>query len=491
MLRRDRQLRVQVNQLIDGGVFALGLWLAWVIRYYWTYFGPIGAEAIFGTKGVEIIFGTKEVASIFGSHGVDKIARFPEYFWLFLVVIPLTPVVLEWQGFYERLVFSLVKQMVWQLARTCTICAVGLILIDFMWRQYPAPARSVFVLFGFSSFGLMFLKEEMVRVAYKTKLGQAQYKRRIILVGALEDIRRLQIDIGKWKEDLEVVGEFDLNSRPMEELVASLHELSINAVVIAARHTFFDRVEKAIRACELEGIETWLLADFFDTQISETSLDHFYGRPVLVFRCGTENSWPRLIKQIVDFVGALAILVVSSPFMLAAAIAIKATSRGPVLFKQERAGLNGKPFVMYKFRSMVTNAEQLKQEVERLNEMSGPVFKVTHDPRVTKVGRLLRKFSLDEFPQLFNVLRFEMSLVGPRPLPLDEVRRFDEVSHRRRLSVRPGLTCIWQVSGRNDVKDFNDWVRMDLEYIDNWSLWLDTKILWRTIWVVLLGKGGR
>jgi len=250
-------------------------------------------------------------------------------------------------------------------------------------------------------------------------------------------------------------------------------------------------VEKAIRACELEGIEIWLLADFFETQISETSLDHFYGRRVLVFRCGTENSWPRLIKQIMDFVGALAIFAISSPFMLAAAIAIKLTSRGPVLFTQERAGLNGKPFVMYKFRSMVTNAEQLKQELARLNEMSGPVFKVTNDPRVTKVGRLLRKFSLDEFPQLFNVLRFEMSLVGPRPLPLDEVKRFDDVSHRRRLSVRPGLTCTWQVSGRNDVKDFNDWVRMDLEYIDNWSLWLDIKILWRTIWVVLLGKGGR
>jgi exopolysaccharide biosynthesis polyprenyl glycosylphosphotransferase len=481
MLRRDRQLRVQVNQLIDGGVFALGLWLAWVVRYYWTHFGPKAVEMILGSRGAEAIFGSKGV--------VDPIAPFGEYFWLFWVVIVMTPPVLEWQGFYERLVYSPVKQMAWQLAKACTICAMGLILINFLLRK--EVARAVVVLFGFCSFALMFLKEELVRAAYQTRLGQAQYKRRIILAGALEDIRRLQADIRKWKEDLEVVGEFDLNSRPVEELVVLLHELSINAVVIAARHTFFDRVEKAIRACELEGIETWLLADFFDTRISETSLDHFYGRPVLVFRCGTENSWPRLIKQIFDFVGALAIFVVFSLPMLMAAIAIKLTSRGPVLFKQERAGLNGKPFVMYKFRSMVTNAEQLKQELERLNEMSGPVFKVTHDPRVTKVGRLLRKFSLDEFPQLFNVLRFEMSLVGPRPLPLDEVKRFDDLSHRRRLSVRPGLTCIWQVSGRNDVKDFNDWVRMDLEYIDNWSLWLDTKILWRTIWVVLLGKGGR
>ena len=364
MLRRDRQLRVQVNQLIDGGVFALGLWLAWVIRYYWTFLGPKCTEAIFGSKGTQVIFGTKDVASVFGSHGVDKIAPFADYFWLFLVVIPLTPVVLERIGFYERLFFSPVKRMAWQLAKSCTISVVALILIDSMLRKYSA--RGVLVLCGFCSFGLMFLKEELIRIAYKTQLGQAQYKRRIILAGAIDDIRRLRTDMEKWKEDLEIAGEFDLNSWSIEKLVVSLHEHSINAVVIAARHTFFDRVEKAIRACELEGIETWLLADFFETQISQTSLDHFYGRPVLVFRCGTENSWPRLIKQIMDFLGALAILVVSSPFMLAAAIAIKLTSRGPALFKQERAGLNGKPFVMYKFRSMVTNAEQLKQELAQL-----------------------------------------------------------------------------------------------------------------------------
>ena len=480
MLLRDRQFRVQVNQVIDGGACALGLWLAWMIRFYWPQFGPRGVNAIFGAKVVGLIFGAK---------GVDPIAPFTEYFWLFLVVIPMTPLVLEWQGFYERQFFSPVKEMAWQLAKACTIGAVGLILIEFMLKR--DAARAVFVLFGFCSFGLMFAKEEMVRAAYQTKLGLAQFKRRIILVGAAQDTRRLLADMGKHTEELDVVGQFDLNSSPVEDLVSTLHEYSINAVVIAARHTNFDRVEKVVRACELEGVETWLLADFFETQTSQTSLDLFYGRPVLVFRGGTETSWTRLIKQILDFVGALVALIVFSLPMLIAAVAIKLTSRGPIFFRQERAGLNGKPFVMYKFRSMVTNAEQLKQELERLNEMTGPVFKVTNDPRVTKVGRFLRKSTIDEFPQLFNVLRFEMSLVGPRPLPVDEVRRFDDVSHRRRLSVRPGLTCTWQVSGRNDVKDFKDWVRMDLDYIDHWSLWLDIKILWRTIWVVLLGRGAR
>ncbi|HTL18006.1 MAG TPA: sugar transferase, partial [Patescibacteria group bacterium] len=144
---------------------------------------------------------------------------------------------------------------------------------------------------------------------------------------------------------------------------------------------------------------------------------------------------------------------------------------------------------LYKFRTMVTNAEQLKHELAAMNEMSGPVFKVINDPRITKFGRFLRKFSIDELPQLINVLRGEMSLVGPRPLPVDEVKRFNDLAHRRRLSVKPGLTCLWQVSGRNQVKDFKDWVRLDLEYIDNWSLWLDVKIICRTLPVVLTGVG--
>jgi lipopolysaccharide/colanic/teichoic acid biosynthesis glycosyltransferase len=139
----------------------------------------------------------------------------------------------------------------------------------------------------------------------------------------------------------------------------------------------------------------------------------------------------------------------------------------------------------------VTNAEQFKHELEAMNEMSGPVFKVTNDPRVTPVGKFLRKYSLDELPQLYNVFRTEMSLVGPRPLPVDEVKRFEDLAHRRRLSVKPGLTCLWQISGRNQITDFKEWVRLDLEYIDNWSLWLDLKILVRTIPAVLIGTGAK
>jgi exopolysaccharide biosynthesis polyprenyl glycosylphosphotransferase len=233
------------------------------------------------------------------------------------------------------------------------------------------------------------------------------------------------------------------------------------------------------------------VADFFSTQVSHPSFDDLHGKPVLVFRATPEASWQSLLKQMIDFLMALAAVVALAIPFLVIGLLIKLSSPGPILFRQRRCGLNGQPFTILKFRTMETDAEQRQAELAAMNEMTGPVFKIKNDPRITPIGRFLRKFSIDEFPQFFNVLRGEMSLVGPRPLPVDEVKRFDDLAHRRRLSVKPGLTCLWQISGRNQVSNFRDWVRLDLEYIDNWSLWLDLKILWRTIPIVLAGTGAR
>jgi exopolysaccharide biosynthesis polyprenyl glycosylphosphotransferase len=270
-----------------------------------------------------------------------------------------------------------------------------------------------------------------------------------------------------------------------------LHDHAINGVILSAKHTYFEQIENVIRACELEGVEVWLIADFFTTQISRTSFDELLGRPLLIFRSTPETSWAGLVKQLMDFFGSLVSLVLAAIPMLVIALLIKLFSPGPVFFRQQRSGLNGAPFTLYKFRTMVTNAEQFKHELEAMNEMRGPVFKVTKDPRITPLGKILRRYSLDELPQLFNVLRNEMSLVGPRPLPVDEVRRFNDMAHRRRLSVKPGITCLWQVQGRNQISDFQDWVRLDLEYIDNWSLWLDIKILLQTIPAVFIATGAK
>jgi exopolysaccharide biosynthesis polyprenyl glycosylphosphotransferase len=348
------------------------------------------------------------------------------------------------------------------------------------------------VFFGGISFLLVLTKEEVVRRILESRSGRDRMRKRLIVAGTPEDTARLDGYLASHgSPEFEVVARLDLNEARPVDLAELLHTHSANAVVLSAKHTFFGEVEKAIHTCELEGVEVWLMADFFKTQISQTSLDEFHGRPMLVFRSVPEPTWQAVAKQVTDFAGALAMLAVLAVPMAAFAIGIRLSSRGPILFRQERAGLNGRPFTMFKFRSMVNEAEQLKQELAALNEMSGPVFKVTNDPRVTRIGRFIRRYSIDELPQLINVIRGEMSLVGPRPLPVDEVARFDDVSHRRRLSVKPGLTCLWQVSGRNDVRDFREWVRLDLEYIDNWSFWLDLKILWRTIPAVFNGSGAR
>ena len=459
MLRRDQQLRKDIHQVKDAGLFALGLWLAHGVRSY------------FQAEGYEI-------------------EPFRHFLWLYLIIVPGAPLVLELQGFYKRPLLSPRRLTAWLLFKSCVIVTVGVILVMFFFKIHLA--RAVIISFGAISFWLMFLTEEMVQRGYKSKFGQLQLKKRILIVGTIEDTRRLRMEVARKEDDgLEVVGEIDLNNSTIEELIKLLHESSANGVILHAKHTFFGQIEKAIQACELEGVEAWLIAGFFQTQVSRTTLDEFYGRPVLVFRSAPEASWQGIIKQVIDWTGALLLLIALSPVLLLTAIMVKRTSPGPIWFRQERAGLNGRPFTMLKFRSMVSNAEQRKVELEALNEMSGPVFKVTNDPRITPIGVFLRKWSIDELPQLFNVLRGEMSLVGPRPLPVDEVRRFDDHSHRRRLSVKPGLTCLWQISGRNNVKDFKDWVRLDLEYIDNWSLWLDLKILARTIPAVLVGTGAK
>ena len=465
MLRRDRQLRTQMYQLKDAALFALGLWLAHWLRFH--------------------------MPEEFLVWRFETILPFDKFVWLYLIIIPGVPLVLESQGFYQRPMSASRWETAWRLLKSCVLATMGVILVMFLFKI--ELARGVIVLFGFVSFGLVFVTEELLRLAYKSRFGELQLKKQVILVGAAEDTRRMREDLRTRKlENLEVLAEFDVNETSTTELVRLLHETSANYVIINAKHTYFGKVEKAIHACEIEGVEAWLVADFFKTQISQTTLDDFYGRPVLVFRSAPEASWQGVFKQALDLAVAFVLLAVLTPLvLLPVALAIRISSPGPVLFRQKRCGLNGRPFTMLKFRSMVSNAEQRKHELAALNEMGGPVFKVTNDPRITPIGRWLRKYSLDEFPQLINVLRGEMSLVGPRPLPVDEVSRFDDPAHRRRLSVRPGLTCLWQVSGRYQVRDFKDWVRLDLEYIDNWSFWLDLKILWRTIPVVLTGAGAK
>jgi len=273
----------------------------------------------------------------------------------------------------------------------------------------------------------------------------------------------------------------------LSEMRDLLREQVIDEVIVACPRSMLASIVDVVDACAAAGVPITLLSDIFGDYLPPPQVRRFGALPALNFAPVHHNRLALVAKRLLDLVGAAVLLVVTAPILGIAMLAVRLTSRGPALFRQLRCGLNGRTFEMLKLRTMYSDAETRREDLEHLNEMDGPVFKIRNDPRVTPVGRLFRRFSIDELPQLWNVLLGEMSLVGPRPSLPSEVVEY-QTFERRRLSMRPGLTCIWQVSGRNEV-DFEDWVRLDLEYIDTWSLGQDWRIILQTLPAVLRGEG--
>lgn len=261
----------------------------------------------------------------------------------------------------------------------------------------------------------------------------------------------------------------------------------IDEVIFAVAGDEMEKLEETFLLCEEEGVKTRVLLSFFPHVLSKVYLERFREMPLLTFSTTPENEYLLLWKRVMDLVMAAALLIILFPLFLALAVVIKLTSEGPILYRQKRCGLGGRTFTVYKFRSMRADADLLREEVAALNEMDGPVFKIKDDPRCTRAGKFMRKFSLDELPQLLNIAKGDMSFVGPRPPLPEEVKRYERWQ-RRRLRMKPGLTCLWALEGRNKL-NFKRWMELDLEYIDNWSPTLDWKILLKTIPVVLLGRG--
>ena len=252
--------------------------------------------------------------------------------------------------------------------------------------------------------------------------------------------------------------------------------------------SFYERASQIAQLAHLHGILIRLDTDVFDLKFASHTAEATEGVPHIIASSNGIDGWQLLMKRTFDVVGSLVLLLLLSPFFLLVAFLIKLTSRGAVFFSQKRVGLNKRQFTMYKFRTMVPSAEAFQEKLAHLNEMSGPVFKIKNDPRITPIGRILRKTSIDELPQLFNVLRGDMSLVGPRAMSVRDYQFFSEDWQRRRFSVPPGITCLWQVYGRNAIP-FEQWMVLDMQYIDRWSFWLDLKILALTIPAVFKGSG--
>jgi len=401
-----------------------------------------------------------------------------------------------WLDIYERLDSAHTRVVLRDTFRQCAIGGICLVIGQYFFRlELSRPFVALFAVFSWVLLCLFRIQAGMMIGAIRRRFNAAHY---VMVVGSGEAAARL----GKALEQssdygIRLVGFLDREpgrltvSREYEvHALAALPDLLeqrvIDEIIFAVEKGQLEGMEEIFLLCDEEGVRTRVVVDFFPHVNSELYLDRLGSVPLLTFSAAPHDELRLLLKRGIDVLLAGAALLLLLPLMLITALVIRLTSPGPAIFRQERCGLNGRRFVFYKFRSMCENAEEMKPALEHLNRKS-TAFKIPNDPRLTGVGKFLRKFSIDEWPQLWNVLKGDMSLVGPRPAVPEEVERYQRWQ-RRRLRMRPGLTCLWAIEGR-DALDFDSWMRMDMQYIDNWSLVLDWKIILRTIPRVLSGKG--
>jgi exopolysaccharide biosynthesis polyprenyl glycosylphosphotransferase len=401
-----------------------------------------------------------------------------------------------WLDIYERLDSAHTRVVLRDTFRQCALGAICLVTGEFFFRlDLSRPFVALFATYSWILLCLFRIQAGHAIGAIRRRFNAAHY---VMVVGSGESAVRL----GKALEQssdygIRLAGFFDHEAgkitiskdydvHPLSQLPEMLKQHVIDEIIFAVDSSQFAGMEEIFLLCDEEGVRTRVVVDFFPHVNSELYLDRLGSAPLLTFSAAPHDEVRLLLKRSIDVLLAAAALLLLLPFMLITALLIRWTSPGPAIFRQERCGLNGRRFVFYKFRSMCLNAEEMKPALQHLNSKS-TAFKIPNDPRLTGVGKFLRKFSIDEWPQLWNVLKGDMSLVGPRPAVPEEVVMYQRWQ-RRRLRMRPGLTCLWAIAGR-DALDFDSWMRMDMQYIDNWSLVLDWKIILRTIPRVLTGKG--
>ena len=402
------------------------------------------------------------------------------YLWLLAIILPTWALLLPLFRVYSEPTLAPT-----QIARLLKAIVGALLVVTALVTFVNPETNNRFILIFTLVIDCILLVSYRVILKRSTKRGALDV-RHVAVIGsgsAAHEFARTIESHRFW--GLKLVGVF-----AKDDVRGLLKDGGVDELILVVDQESLNEFTDTFLLCEELGVTARVVLNFFPHSIARMELHEFDGFPLLSFSTTPTNEALMFVRRILDVVLATFILVIAGPLiMLPTAILIRLTSPGPVLFRQKRCGLNGRQFVMYKFRSMVNNAEQLRVEVEGLNEMDGPVFKSSRDPRITTIGKIIRRFSFDELPQVFNVLRGDMSLVGPRPPLPDEVARYERWQ-RRRLSMKPGMTCLWQISGRNEVS-FEDWMKLDLTYIDNWSLLLDLKILLKTVPVVLLGRGAK
>ena len=417
-----------------------------------------------------------------------------------LLAIPLWCLTLYANGIYLSMRTRSYLEILWAIIKSAalTFLAMGTTIY---FLKHSQTSRLFFILFAGFSFGLILLEKTALFMSSHYVRRQGLNTRRILVVGtgkrAQEFIKKVD---GHPEWGFEILGAID--DEPgrgvhqvgrlevigtLEDIPLIFHKDAVGEVVFVVPRSRLNSLQDAIHKCETEGVVVTIAVDLFDTLLAKSSVTELDGMPLLHFKTTHAREWELLVKRLFDFAASALGILVLSLFFLVTAILIKATSKGPVFFKQYRLGLHGRRFTLYKFRTMRIGAHDVLSDVTDLNSMTTPEFRDKKTRWITPIGRFMRKFSLDELPQLFNVFVGHMSIVGPRPTVPDEVEKY-KTWQRRRFSMKPGITCLWQVNGRNKIV-FEDWMKLDLEYLDSWSLWLDAKILLKTVPVVLFGIG--
>ena len=410
---------------------------------------------------------------------------------------------LAWFGLYDSQRLSTLKHEIVEIVKAVSIGTIVLIVIAVLFNVRMA-SRSFFVVFWAGAGMITITSRIMLKLVLEKFRIHGRNLRNIIIVGANSRARRFAKQLEtKIELGYRLVGFADNECPQLQKVqqaghavVSSLKELPsylrrniVDEVMICLPiKSYYSEASDIVAACEEQGVIVSFFPDFFNLKIARIKTSTYDGESIATLITGDMVGHDVLIKRAMDIVLSLGLIIALTPVFLIVALLIKLTSPGTVFFVQKRLGLNKRMFDMYKFRTMAPDAEKKQAELEQLNEVKGAAFKIKNDPRITPMGKFLRKTSIDELPQLFNVLKGYMSLVGPRPLPVRDYEGFDQDWHRRRFSVRPGITCLWQISGRSDIS-FDRWMELDMEYIDNWSLWLDFKILLGTIPAVLKGSG--
>ncbi len=479
MFRRRYQTYAKLMLAADIAAGLLALYLSYHFRYYLVLIAP----------------------QEWAQHFNPELLPFSDYFVFFLAFLPCWVLLLATTQRYPQLLEVSLKQQFLRILQFVLAAAFAAGFLSYAFKLLISRPVLLILLI------LTGILQYLIRVAFYWLLWSrnvvAHNLVNILIVGANGRAEVMAQLLGKLKAwGYRVEGyvstrpdEPELTRLPrlgkLEDLPGILAEREgIDEIVFVGSDVRdLEDFEGLISFCEDLGVRTRLALDFFPTSASRVSLEFLEQVPLLTFSTAPDHDMSLIAKRAADFIIALSSLVVFSPVLLFLAAAIKFTSPGPVFYRQTRCGLYGRRFKLIKFRTMIDGAEDKLWEIRHLNEMDGPVFKMRNDPRVTPFGRFLRKSSLDELPQLWNVIKGEMSIVGPRS-PLPEEVKYYATKQKRRLSVKPGITCLWQVSGRSDI-DFHRWMEMDLEYIDNWSFWLDVLIMLKTIPAVFTGRGAR